>query len=220
MVGHQIANLVQELTTTGTTGSLTLQEVAGRKRFAGGTVPAFSTGGASVFPYFVSHRTAAEYEWGTGSCPTTNTLARDVVEGNSLGSTAKISFTAGTMDVTCAIPAEESGGRQRVDQLSTVAGTTILQNRISILASTAAATHTLESPQVGTETTIVLTVPTTQAMVTVAAATNVAIGPSGENALTFATSVSTFEYVKLVGTSTSQYHILFRTTGVSVAASS
>jgi hypothetical protein len=95
------------------------------------------------------------------------------------------------------------------------------EGRVTVFASTPGVTHTLEDPTIGGETMLICSIPSTQAgSVTVAAATDVAIGPSGENALVFGTSASTYEYVKLVGTSTSQYYILHQTTNVSVAASS
>lgn len=97
----------------------------------------------------------------------------------------------------------------------------IYNNRVNVVASTAGVIHTLETPHAGTRTLIIVNIPSTQAgSVTVAASTDVAIGPGGENALVFGTSVSTYEFVELIGTSTSQYHILTQTTNVSVGASS
>ena len=97
----------------------------------------------------------------------------------------------------------------------------IFNRGTTIITSTTTVPHMLDDPEIGLETTIVLTIPSTQASpVTVKAATDVAIGPSGENALSFDAAASTYEYVRLLGTSTGQYHILYRTTAISVTASS
>jgi hypothetical protein len=95
------ANLVHQVTTSTGSGTLTLVKVNGKNDFA----TAFTTGGANVFDYFISNRDAAEWERGTGSCPTTNTLQRDTVIETHAGSTVAISFTAGTMDITNDVPA-------------------------------------------------------------------------------------------------------------------
>lgn len=58
-----------------------------------------------MFDYFISNRDAAEWERGTGSCPTTATLARDTVIETNAGTTVAINFSAGTKDVTNDIPA-------------------------------------------------------------------------------------------------------------------
>ena len=94
-------------------------------------------------------------------------------------------------------------------------------DEITVLASTAGVVHELEDPRIGSRTVIICNIPSTQGgTVTVAASTDVAIGPSGENAVVFDTAASTYEYVELLGTSVSQYHILTQSTNVSVGASS
>ena len=112
--------------------------------------------------------------------------------------------------------------RTPVDLLTTEStASNIYQGHVTVFASTPGVVHILEDPQPGVETVLICNIGATQAgSITVAAATDVAIGPSGENALTFLTSLSTYEYVRLLGTSTGQYHILHQTTNVSVAASS
>jgi hypothetical protein len=95
------ANLVHEESVTTGTGDLTLTAVNGKQRFAA----AFTTAGTDVFDYFISNRDAAEWERGTGSAPTTNTLRRDSCLETNAGSTVRISFSAGTKDVTNDIPA-------------------------------------------------------------------------------------------------------------------
>ena len=49
-----------------------------------------------------------EWEVGIGTWSTGNTLARDTVLSNSLGTTAKIAFSAGAKDVFCDYPASKS----------------------------------------------------------------------------------------------------------------
>jgi hypothetical protein len=117
---------------------------------------------------------------------------------------------------------QDKGWRIPVDFITTAStASNILSGRITVFASTPGVVHTLEDPEAGMETTLVCTVPSTQAgSITVRAATDVAIGPGGENALTFLTSVSTYDQVVLVGVSTSQYYIKKITAGVSVTASS
>jgi hypothetical protein len=108
------ANLVHEESVTTGTGDLTLTAVNGKQRFA----TAFTTVGTNVFDYFISNRDAAEWERGTGSAPTTNTLRRDECLETNAGSTVRISFSAGTLDVTNDVPA-----LTQVRTLSTVAST-------------------------------------------------------------------------------------------------
>ena len=57
---------------------------------------------------------------------------------------------------------------------------------------------------------------------TIEAATYVAIGPGGENGIRIASSATTYAFIELVGTSTSQWHVLevSSTTLVTVVASS
>lgn len=111
-------NLVHQTATSTGTGNFTLTKVNGKNDFA----TAFTTGGSSVFHYFISNQGAAEWEIGLGSAPTTNTLSRDDVLFNSLGSTAKIDFTAGTKDVTNDIPA-----------LNQVMGTTVASSGHAVI---------------------------------------------------------------------------------------
>ena len=91
-------------TTTGTgTGNLTLATVFGFKNFA----TAFDTGVTTdVFWYMISNPDADEFEIGTGHMSDTTTLVRDTVIENSLGTTALISFTSGTKEVTSDVPYE------------------------------------------------------------------------------------------------------------------
>lgn len=82
---------------------MTLTKVNGKQDFA----TAFTTGGTNVFDYFISNRDAAEWERGTGHMATTNTLVRDECYETSAGSTVRITFSAGTKDITNDVPAAQ-----------------------------------------------------------------------------------------------------------------
>lgn len=94
------ADLVHESSTTTGTGNFTLAGVSGKRRFSS----PFGTGGTDVFDYYISHRSAAEWERGTGHMSDANTLVRDTVIASSNSNTA-VSFAAGDKDVTNDIPA-------------------------------------------------------------------------------------------------------------------
>ena len=112
--------------------------------------------------------------------------------------------------------------RSRVNKVTTGTTAAVLRNKeISTITSSGAHAYTLEQPEPGCRATVVLSIGTTHAgPVTVVAATDVAIGPGGENALSFPTSASTYELVELIGVSSLQYYITNQTTNVSVVASS
>ena len=95
-----IDDLVHETATTTGTGNFTLSNVDGRQSFNS----AFGTGGTDVFYYFISHRTAGEWEVGTGHLSTSTTLVRDTVLASSNSGSA-VNFAAGTKDVTNDLPA-------------------------------------------------------------------------------------------------------------------
>src|ERR1044071_7199812 len=95
-----VHSLVHETTTTTGTGNLTTSAVNGKRTFNG----AFGTGGTDAFYYFITHQSAAEYEWGTGHSSGATTLVRDTVIGSSNSNNA-VNFSAGTKDVTGDIPA-------------------------------------------------------------------------------------------------------------------
>jgi len=108
----------------------------------------------------------------------------------------------------------------QVVNLDTTVGV-VLNDRYTVITTTTTVQHILDRPEPGCRAIIVLHIGTTQANpVTIAAATDVAIGPGGENSLTYLTSVSTYDLIELAGISTAQYYIINQTTGVSVAASS
>ena len=95
----QIANLVHQSSASTGTGALTLTAQSGRQNF----YAAFGTGGSDVFFYFISHRTAAEWEVGTGHLSDAATLVRDTVIASSNANTA-VNFSTGTKDVVNDIP--------------------------------------------------------------------------------------------------------------------
>jgi hypothetical protein len=95
------ANLVHEETTVTGTGDLTLSNVNGKQPFS----TAFSTGSGNTFDYFISNRDAAEWEVGIGYMSSTATLVRSQVVETSVGTTAKVSLSAGTKDVANDVPA-------------------------------------------------------------------------------------------------------------------
>jgi hypothetical protein len=90
-----IGNLVHETSTTTGTGNLTLTNENGKVSFN----TAFGTGGTDAFFYFISHRTAAEWEVGTGHLSASTTLVRDTVFASS-NANALVNFSAGTKDIT------------------------------------------------------------------------------------------------------------------------
>jgi hypothetical protein len=105
-------NLVHETSTTTGTGDFTLTAVSGKQRFSDSN--AFGSGATTnVFDYFISHRTAAEWERGTGHMSDTNTLVRDTVIESS-NAHAAVNFSAGTKDVTSDIPAANQYGWQTI----------------------------------------------------------------------------------------------------------
>lgn len=95
-----IDNLVHETSTSTGTGNFTLSAVDGRQTFNS----AHGTGGSNVFYYFISHRTAGEWEVGTGSLSNSTTLVRDTVLASSNAGSA-VNFSAGTKDVPNDVPA-------------------------------------------------------------------------------------------------------------------
>jgi hypothetical protein len=96
-----ISDLVHETATTTGTSDFTIASVSGKQSFNS----AFGTGGSSLFYYFISNRSAAEWEVGTGHLSSSTVLVRDAVI-NSSNADAAVNFTAGTKDVTNDIPAQ------------------------------------------------------------------------------------------------------------------
>lgn len=95
------ADLVHVVTTSTGTGNLVCVAQSGKQTFAG----AFGTGATTnVFDYFISHRSEAEWERGTGHMADATTLVRDTVLASSNGNLA-VNFTSGSKDISNDIPA-------------------------------------------------------------------------------------------------------------------
>jgi hypothetical protein len=91
----RVGNLIHQTTTGTGTSNLTLAPVNGKRSFN----TEFGTGGTDVFDYFISSRTAAEWEIGTGHLSDSTTLVRDTVVASS-NSNEAVNFGEGTKDVT------------------------------------------------------------------------------------------------------------------------
>lgn len=102
------SDLVHETTTGTGTGNLDLAVASGKRSFN----TAFGNGApTNVFDYYISHRSAAEWERGTGHMSDADTLVRDTVIASS-NANAAVNFSAGTKDVANDIPA---GNQARLD---------------------------------------------------------------------------------------------------------
>ncbi len=97
-----ISNLVQQATLSTGTGNIVLSPQNGRQSFNA----AFGTGGSDMFFYFISHRTAAEWEVGTGHLFDAATLVRDTVISSS-NANAPVNFSAGDKDVVNDVAASQ-----------------------------------------------------------------------------------------------------------------
>jgi len=98
-----LADRVKETTTTTGTGTITLAGAStGFQSFA-------VIGNANTTYYTIVDSAAGAWEVGIGTYTLSGTtLSRDTVLSNSLGTTAKINFAAGTKDVFVTYPAGES----------------------------------------------------------------------------------------------------------------
>lgn len=96
-----VSDLVYQVSSSTGTSDFTLATVTGKNSFA----TAFNTGvTTNVFYYFISNRSADEWEVGSGHMSDSTTLVRDTVLKSS-NSNSAVSFTSGTKDVTSDIPA-------------------------------------------------------------------------------------------------------------------
>jgi hypothetical protein len=95
-----VKDRVKETTTTTGQGTVTLLGAAtGYQSFA-------AIGNANTTYYTIAGQTGSEWEVGIGTYTSSGTtLSRDTVLSNSLGTTAKIDFSAGTKDVFVTYPA-------------------------------------------------------------------------------------------------------------------
>ncbi len=98
-----LANRVYETSLTAGAGALTLAGAATprHRTFLG------SLGAAATTFYLISHRTLGEWEAGVGLVNGDGTLTRVTVLNNHLGTTATVSFSAGTKDVFQDVPASK-----------------------------------------------------------------------------------------------------------------
>ena len=99
-----INDRVKETSTTQGTGDITLAgAVTGFITFNSGI------GSSNTTYYAIHEQGTANFEIGIGTVTdaTPDTLSRDTVLNNSLGTTAKINFS-GTLDVFCTMPASKS----------------------------------------------------------------------------------------------------------------
>ena len=100
-MAFQLADRVRETSTSTGTGNFTLTgPVTGYSSFN-----ASITSGNTLY-YTIADQSGANWEVGIGTFTATATLARTTVISNSLGTTALISFTAGTKDVFIDLPSE------------------------------------------------------------------------------------------------------------------
>lgn len=96
------SDLVHQTSTTTGTGTFVLVAVNGKRTLN----TAFGTGGSNLFWYYISNRSAAEWERGTGHLSDATTLVRDTVSASS-NSGAAVNFSAGTKDITSDIPYDQ-----------------------------------------------------------------------------------------------------------------
>lgn len=95
----KIADRVQEVTTTVSTGTVTLGgAVVGYQTFAN----AFSVGDQTY--YCIAGQATTEWEVGIGTLASSSTLTRDVILASS-NSNNVVNFAAGIKDVYCTAPA-------------------------------------------------------------------------------------------------------------------
>lgn len=113
------SNIVQETSTSTSTGNFTVASVFGRRTFN----TAFGTGGTDVFDYFILSRDANEWEIGTGHLSTATTLVRDTVVSSS-NADALVNFSAGTKDVNNDVP---SGDVVTVDSTASTTAAGIVE---------------------------------------------------------------------------------------------
>lgn len=97
----KIGNLVQQSSITIGAGNLVLVSLSGKRSF----FDQFGTGGTDRFYYFISHRTANEWELGTGHLLNSTTIVRDTVIQSSNANTFVV-FSIGTKDVLNELPAQ------------------------------------------------------------------------------------------------------------------
>ena len=100
-----INDRVKENSTTSGTGNITLAGIAagqGNVTFASGI------GTSNTTYYCIFEQGTNTFEIGLGTLSGSTTLERTTVINNSSGNTSKVSFTGGTLDVFCTMPAAKT----------------------------------------------------------------------------------------------------------------
>lgn len=100
-----INDRVKETSTTTGTGTF---DLAGASQDFVSFVSGVGTGNTTY--YCITNTGTGEFEVGIGTVTdaATDTLSRDTVISNSLGTTAKINFTAGVKEVFCTLPSKRA----------------------------------------------------------------------------------------------------------------
>lgn len=115
-----LADRVKETTTTSGTGTLTLDGAAtGFQTFVAGV------GDGNTCMYCISDGTNWEVGIGTVTDAASDTLSRNTILDNSLGTTSAISFGAGTKDVWCTLAGPRTGGLEKLEEKSASASATL-----------------------------------------------------------------------------------------------
>ena len=100
-----INDRVKENSTTTGTGDITL---AGVPSGQGNVTFNSGIGTGNTTYYCIFQQGSSSFEIGLGTLSGSTTLERTTVINNSSGSTSKISFTGGTLDVFCTMPAAKT----------------------------------------------------------------------------------------------------------------
>lgn len=142
-----LADRVKETTTTTGQGTITLAgAVNGFQSFS-------TIGNGNTTYYAIAGQGTSEWEVGIGTYTVSGTtLSRDTVISNSLGTTAKISFSAGTKDVFVTYPAGKSIYVNDNNDISLDFSNATLINRISFQTSTVNGTTGIYALPNGTAT--------------------------------------------------------------------
>lgn len=104
----------------------------------GAQYQSFNGAGLDASPtyYFAVNRNAAEFEWGIGTS-SAGTLTRTTILGNHLGTTAKVSFSTGTLEVFVDVPAEKMVSLDTGTSALTLPGALVITGALSGVTSLA-----------------------------------------------------------------------------------
>lgn len=129
------ADLVHQASISTGTGNITLTTLNGRQTFG----QAFGIGGFDTFRYYLSSKNNPEWETGTGHLVNATTLIRDTVIKSS-NADALVNFSAGTMDVTNDVGADNVA---RIDGFQIFTGKITFEDKESIVGDVATPTDAL-----------------------------------------------------------------------------